>query len=81
MHTMGDLADAAHARCATAWQLHGPTASSHEGYAILLEEVDELWDEVKKKQDKRSKERMREECIDIAAAALRFAYDLCQEEE
>lgn len=23
--------------------------NSHEGYAVLLEEVDELWDEVKKK--------------------------------
>lgn len=26
---------------------HGEFASGHEGYAILLEEVDELWDHVK----------------------------------
>jgi hypothetical protein len=26
---------------------HAPMRGPHEGYAILLEEVDELWDEVK----------------------------------
>lgn len=26
---------------------HGEFASAHEGYAILLEEVDELWQEIK----------------------------------
>ena len=29
---------------------HKPMQSPHEGYAILLEEVDELWQEIKKWQ-------------------------------
>lgn len=55
---------------------HGSYNSAHEGYAVLIEEVDELWDEVRKKDLHRSKERMREECIQIAAVAMRFARDL-----
>ena len=51
-------------------------ASPHEGFAILLEEVDELWDEVKPKPYLRSRERMREEAMQIAAMAIRFAVDL-----
>ena len=31
-------------------QKHAPMRGPHEGYAILLEEVDELWDEVKRWQ-------------------------------
>lgn len=55
-----------------------PFASAHEGYAILLEEVDELWDEVKKKSSKRDTVNMTKECIQIAACALRFALDICK---
>ncbi len=52
--------------------------SAHEGYAILLEEVDELWDAVKLKQ--KSSERineLRKEAIQVAAMALRFLTDCC----
>ncbi|HXQ37290.1 MAG TPA: hypothetical protein VN843_24990 [Anaerolineales bacterium] len=52
-------------------------ASLHEGYAILLEEVDELWDEVKKKPSKRDEDKLRGEAIQVAAMALRFLVDLC----
>lgn len=55
---------------------HGPFNSAHEGYAVLLEEVDELWEEVRKR--KHSKKRMREESIQIAAMALRFIIDICE---
>ncbi len=52
--------------------------SAHEGYAILLEEVDELWDEVKVKQSHpERKARMRAEAIQVAAMALRFLTDCC----
>lgn len=51
--------------------------SAHEGYAVLLEEVDELWEHVKMKQGTRNNEAMQKECIQIAAMALRFAYDIC----
>lgn len=54
--------------------------SPHEGYAIVKEEVDELWDEVKKQYDRRSRQRMRKEAIQVAAMALRFVNDLCDEE-
>ena len=54
-----------------------PMASAHEGYAILLEEVDELWDEVKKSPKKRDPGAMRKEAIQTAAMAIRFLEDVC----
>lgn len=53
--------------------------SAHEGYAILLEEVDELWDHVKTNQKKRDLYAMRNEAIQVAACALRFAVECCDE--
>lgn len=55
----------------------GPFNSSHEGYAVLAEEVDELWDEVKKQTDERSFAKMRKEAVQIGAMALRFIEDVC----
>lgn len=49
-----------------------PFNSSHEGYAILLEEVDEMWDEIKKNDIRRSKE----EAIQVAAMALSYLIDV-----
>lgn len=54
--------------------------SAHEGYGVLLEEVDELWDCVKTKQKNRDLAKMRAEAIQVAAMALRFAHDVCNEE-
>lgn len=52
--------------------------SAHEGFAVLKEEVDELWDEVRVNQsDPHRKERMRAEAIQVAAMALRFIEDVC----
>jgi len=53
--------------------------SAHEGYGVLLEEVDELWDHVKTNQKKRDVDAMRKECIQVAAMALRFAIEICDE--
>ena len=51
-------------------------ASEHEGYAILKEEVDELWDAIKLNQKKPERHNLcRKECIQVAAMALRFLYD------
>lgn len=50
--------------------------SGHEGYGVILEELDELWSEVKKRNQ--SKQRMREESIQVAAMAIRFITDLCK---
>lgn len=46
--------------------------SAHEGYAILREEVDELWDHVKVNQKKRDLDAMRAEAIQVAAMAIKF---------
>lgn len=49
----------------------------HEGYAVLLEEVDELWDEVKKKVPDMKNVKL--EAIQIAAMALRIVTELCKD--
>lgn len=60
-----------------ATKLHGPFASRHEGYAIMKEEVDELWWEVKHG----TPEAAREEAIQVAAMAVRFIMDLYVEKK
>jgi NTP pyrophosphatase (non-canonical NTP hydrolase) len=51
--------------------------SAHEGYAVILEELDELWDEVKKNGQTRDMQKMRDEAIQVAAMAMRFVIDVC----
>ncbi len=46
--------------------------STHEGYAIIKEELEELWEEIKKNNTK----RVRKEAIQVAAMAFRFLLDL-----
>lgn len=58
---------------------HGKFASAHEGYAIILEELDELWDIVKLKPRLRDHAAMRKEAIQVAAMAARFVVDLLEE--
>jgi len=56
-----------------ATSLHGSFNSTHEGYAVIKEELDELWDEVKKNG---SRKDLRAEAIQVAAMAIRFCTDL-----
>ena len=51
--------------------------SMHEGYAVLKEEVDELWDDIKSK-DRNTRPYM--EAVQVAAMAIRFLIDCCTEE-
>ena len=60
--------------------LFPPFHSAHEAYATLLEEVDELWDEVKKNPAKRDLIALRKEAIQVAAMAVRFVRDVCDRE-
>ena len=54
----------------------GAFHNAHEGYAVLLEEVDELWENVKLNQTIFTRdEAMREEAIQVAAMAIRFIID------
>lgn len=56
-------------------QEHAALSSTHEGYAVLLEEVDELWDEVKAGNG--TSHRGTSEAVQVAASALRYLEDLC----
>ncbi len=60
-------------------QKHKRWNSAHEGYAKMLEEMDELKTEVWLKESKRDLKRMRKEAIQVAATALRFALECCDE--
>lgn len=55
-----------------------PFHNLHEGYAVLLEEVDELWDEIKKKRAVRSPAKLTEEVVQIAAMCQRLYEDVIQ---
>lgn len=56
---------------------HAPMHGPHEGYAVLLEEVDELWDEVKRWQpDDQNATAMRKEALHVAAMALAFLLEV-----
>ena len=56
---------------------NGSFNSAHEGYAVILEELDELWDQVKLKEKDRNYNNMKKECVQIAAMAIRFIVDCC----
>lgn len=55
---------------------HAPMRGPHEGYAVILEELDELWDLVK--AQKHDPVEMKKEALHVAAMAARFVLDLCQ---
>jgi len=60
----------------SATKRYGPFRSSHEGYAVIKEELDELWEEIRKKPYHRSHTALRKEAIQVAAMAARFVLDL-----
>ncbi len=51
--------------------------SAHEGYAVIQEELDELWAEVKRNHRVRNSKKLRKEAMQTAAMALRFLVDCC----
>lgn len=59
---------------------HKPFSSSHEGYGVLLEEVDELWDEIKLSKKYNANKRMVNEAIQIASMAIKFIENLYKED-
>lgn len=61
----------------SAVEQHGDFASVHDGYGVLLEEVDELWDEIKKKPKNRNIDNLRKEASQIAAMAVKFMMKFC----
>jgi hypothetical protein len=69
---------------------HAPMNGHHEGYAVILEELDELWVECKSNTHAKNtpeserpalreakRMRMRKEALQVAAMAIRFIEDVC----
>lgn len=54
----------------------GSFASPHEGYAVILEEIDELWDEIKGDKLDGARGRQRKEARQVAAMGCRFLVDV-----
>lgn len=76
----GDLNRDVLRELATAMARFKPFNSAHEGFAVLLEEVDELKAEVWKNQKRRDYTAMRKECVQVAAMAMRLALEICEAE-
>jgi hypothetical protein len=53
--------------------------SGHEGWAVIKEELDELWEEVRK-YPRADNRRLRKEAVQVAAMAIRFILN-CTEAE
>ncbi len=66
----------ARARCQ-----HGQFNSAHEGYAVIPEELDELWEEVRCRREARLPHRLRHEARQVAAMAVRFMVDVASRGE
>jgi hypothetical protein len=67
----------------SAMKLHPPMNSHHEAYAVIKEEFEEYWEEVKVNPNKLKLgeqlariEHMRKELIQVAAMAIRTIADL-----
>ncbi len=75
-----DIFDAVDKEVATAQKNWPPMNSAHEAYGVLLEEVDELKAHVWMKQKNRDLHAMQKEAIQVAAMAIRFALEVCDEE-
>ena len=51
---------------------HKPMHSAHEAYAVILEELDEAWDEIKRDDVPAA----RKEMVQVAAMALAFLVEI-----
>lgn len=74
MRIFGEIQNAVEEEFYRATSNFGAFNSPHEGYAVIKEELDELWDEIKKKDS--DLDAMRKEAIQVAAMAMRFVDDV-----
>jgi len=68
----------------TATKKFPPFRSYHEGYAIIKEELDELWESIKARKPStqyikhQADQQIKREAIQTAAMLVRFIMDLCE---
>lgn len=72
---------AVHDETVAAIEKFEPFQSPHEGYAVILEEMDELKAHVWMNQSRRDINAMAREAIQVAAMAVRFIHDVCNDIE
>ena len=51
--------------------------SNHEAYAVIKEEFDELWDEIRKEKGVNGNDQIRNELIQIGAMVVKYLENLC----
>jgi hypothetical protein len=56
----------------------GDFKNAHEGYAVMMGEVDELWDAVKMRYGADRDIAIHEEAVQVAAMAVRILRDVCK---
>lgn len=59
-----------------AYTINGHVKSLHEGYALILEELDEAWEEIKKKPKNRDMKNLLLEFVQIGSMAQKIAEDM-----
>jgi hypothetical protein len=56
----------------------GGFASRHEGYAVILEELDELWAEIK---NNGTNNNVKSEAVQVTAMGLRLLVECCDKDK
>lgn len=74
LHAMNAL-DEVFVELKSAFTKHGSMTSAHEGHAVIREEFDEMWDEVKRKGGGYDL-ATRKEAVQVAAMAVRYLVDV-----
>lgn len=73
---LGQASDMIRIEVFRAATMHSPMTTAHEGKAVIEEELDELWDEVKLFPNI-DDEALLKEAVHIGAMAARFIADIC----
>ena len=72
---LADILDLVQEELAEAMEKFPPINSMHEGWAVVWEELDEAWEDVRACHLPNASAEM----LQVAAMAIRFIYDLNQE--
>jgi len=62
--------------CRQAQQKYETLNSCHEGYAVILEELEEAWQIIRMREEKRDYAQLRRELVQTAAMCVRVITDV-----